>query len=233
MNGMRLLASVLVAALLVPVLAWANGGRPPFPGPDKPIPENMGKTLSSKKAQYMTTFDPKAKRTKLVIPQKFIAASARGSEKDAPAKDGTKTGASASQTVVAGTALSLCLVSGGLWLSRRGTGSLGKGKTALLIAIGTLGVSMIAASALFADIATFPPKDKGKGIGPGPGGFVMPKVDVDIEITEKGDTVYLVLPGAGFGGGGGGGFGVGGGFGGGFPVPPPPKDAPKKNSQEE
>jgi hypothetical protein len=240
MKWFRIAAACIVVALLVP-LAWANGGRPPpFPPPGpaaKPIAEDMGKTLSSKKTQYVTTFDPKATRTKIVIPQKFINAAAK-----APAKDGAARTSSlgSGNTLIAGMALSLCLVSGGVWWSKRGS-SLGKGKTALL-AIGVFGASMLVASALFADIATFPPKDKGKGVGPGINPFGMAKTDVDIEITEKGDTVYLVIPGAGFGGLGGGNGGNGGNFGGGFGggggilpnnKPLPPKDGPPKNGGQD
>lgn len=243
-SSVRALAAVVLITLLVP-LAWANGGRPPNLQPAKVIPEDMGKTLSSKKAQYVTTFDPKATRTRLVIPQKFVGGSAKDASKDAPKTTGSGSG----NTLMAGLALSLGVVSGGVWWSRRGSGSLGKGKIVLL-AIGVLGASVLAASALFADIAI--PKDKGKGFpGPNPA-FGMPRADIDIEITEKGDTVYLVIPGGGGGGGFGGGFGgppppggglvpPGGGFGPGNPnllpkdAPPQPplNPAPKKGGQEE
>ena len=77
MNGsLRVLAAGILVALLAP-LTVANGPRPAFPdnkGDGKVIPENMGKVMVKKKAQYATVFDPKATRTKLVIPRKLVTA---------------------------------------------------------------------------------------------------------------------------------------------------------------
>jgi hypothetical protein len=269
MNGsLRALAAVVAAGLLVS-LAAANGPAPGFKdkgpgfgpgglpglkdkGDGKVIPDNMGKVMVKKKGQYATVFDPKATRTKLVIPKSLVTAA--GNQKD-NAKEGAS--AASGQTIMTGTALSLGLVTGGFWWMRRGKEGLGRGKTALLLVVGVVSFSMLGASTLFADLA-FPGKDK-KGALPGPGpgvgfGFGVQKQDIDIEVTEKGDTIYLVIPGAGFGNpfgpggfnpggpigpggpGGPGGIGFGGGFGGGGPgfkdnpfpkdAPPFPKDAP-------
>src|SRR5205807_5415174 len=141
---------------------------------------------------FATVFDPKATRTKLVIPKKLVNAGA-APEKDA--KDAPAAGAASGQTIMTGTALSLGLVTGGFWWMRRGKEGLGRGKTALLLVVGVLSFGVLGASTLFADLA-FPGKDKGKGF-PGPGGpgqgigfgpFNVQKQEIDIEITEKGDT---------------------------------------------
>src|SRR6516162_9706388 len=222
MNGsLRVLAAGILVALLAP-LAGANGPRPAFPdnkGDGKVIPENMGKVMVKKKAQYATVFDPKATRTKLVIPKKLVTAAGAAPEKEV--KDAPEQSAAASgHTIMTGTALSMGLITGGLWWMRRGKEGLGRGKTALLLVVGLLSFGVLGASTLFADLA-FPGKDKGKGF-PGPiggpgvgfGPFNVQKQEVDIEVTEKGDTIYLVVPGANFGNP----FGPGG-FGPGFPGP--------------
>src|SRR5205085_1451823 len=119
-------------------------------GDGKVIPENMGKVLTKKKAQYATVFDPKATRTKLVIPKKLLGAAA-APEKEA--KDAPETAAASSHTIMTGTALSMGLVTGGFWWMRRGKEGLGRGKTALLLVVGVLSFGVLGASTLFADLA--------------------------------------------------------------------------------
>jgi len=177
----------------------------------KVISENMGKTLSTSKAKYSTVFDGNAKRARLVIPRKFIAKAEQAPETKEAQEEEQEVNAGTGHTMMAGMALSLGLVSGGLWWSRRTTGALRKGHIALLAGFGVLAVSALTASVLWADLAAPPFKDKGKGFlggGPGPNvpgpgpGFPQPgggfagqgKVDIDVEITEKGEMIYLVLP---------------------------------------
>jgi hypothetical protein len=258
LRGLATAASFILFASLVsanaPAPPFGPGGQPGGPPggqPGKAIKEDMGKTLSTSKAQYATVFDSKAKRAKLVIPRKFIAKAEKAPAKEA---DGAEEQVSApgGQNLMAGVAISLSLVTGGLWLARRGNG-LRKNQVALLVALGVLSVSAITASTLWADLAPPPFKDKGKGVAgpggqpgfpgpggqpgfPGPGGpFGQQKMEVDVEITEKGDTIYLVMPGGfggfpGFPGGPGGpGAGPGGGFQGGPPFNPGDPSFPKKD----
>jgi hypothetical protein len=212
-GSMRFLAAVVVFPLIAavaaanfapPGLAGKGPAQPAQPQPlqpggqlggfgnGKPINEDMGKVLINSKGKFVTTFDSKAKRARLVIPQKMIAAKAAEKE-----KEGAQASAAGHNTM-AGVALSLGLVTGGLWWARRGTGALGKAHIAILVTAGVLAISAFTASALWADLAPFPGKDKGKGPGPGlgfgPGLFGGNSNEVDIEITEKGTAIYYVIP---------------------------------------
>lgn len=154
------LGLLVFAGALSPV--WGNGAPPP----------RLAQLPEAKTVDVKVVIDERVKAPRLVIPKALM---------------GDKKGAmlESTPTIVAGLALTLACVSGGVWLVRRG-----KVRT---IAAVVLALSAVAfgASTLLADIAKPPP--------PPPTVPVKLPADitftdkVEVEFVEKGDEVKLLV----------------------------------------
>jgi len=100
-------AAVLLLAGLAPVV-WANGGPPPFPRGNVPV-------LGEIPANLVVEVDEKAKEVRLQIPQGLF----QPKPQPKPERKGADAGLRM-EDLLAGLALTGCLVSGGLWMIRRG-----------------------------------------------------------------------------------------------------------------
>jgi hypothetical protein len=153
-----LLGTLFLFCALAPV--WGNGV--PFPRP-APLPE-------AKSAKLVVVVDERVKEPRLVIPKSLM-----GEKKSAWLE---------TPTVVAGLALTFALVSGGVWLVRRGTT-----RTVAAVAL-ALSLLALGGSALFADVAK-PPQPKVTPVTL-PANIVFTD-KIQIEFVDKGDEVKLLV----------------------------------------
>jgi len=158
----RWLSPVLGLLFLSGVVApaWANLPAPPRPAP---LPE-------AKSAKINVVIDERVTEPRLIVPKSMM-----GEKKSAMLE---------TPTIVAGLALSLAFVSGGIWLVRRGKA---RAAAAVMLALAALAFG---ATALWADIAKPPP--------PAPKPLTLPADvmftgKVQVEFVEKGDEVTLLV----------------------------------------
>jgi hypothetical protein len=142
--------------------AWGNGAPPP-PRP-APLPE-------AKTVEVKVVIDERVTAPRFIIPKSMMA------EKKSASLETT--------TIVAGLALTLAFVSGGVWLVRRGKAR------AVAAVILTLSALTFGTTTLLADIAKPPPP-------PAPVPVTLPADimftgKVEIEFVEKGDEVKVLV----------------------------------------
>ena len=152
-----LLGVLFLFGALAPV--WANGA--PFRPP--PLPE-------AKSAKLVVVVDERVKEPRLVIPKTMM-----GEKKSAWLE---------TPTVVAGLALTFALVSGGVWLVRRGTT-----RTVAAVVL-ALSVLALGGTALFADIAKPPPPKVTPVTLPA---NIVLSDKVQVEFVDKGDEIKLLV----------------------------------------
>jgi hypothetical protein len=154
-------------------------------------------------AKLVVEVDEKATQPRLVVPMTLLL---KGSGPPAgvipgvppppgapPRKEGADAGALGLPTVVAGLALTAALVSGGLWLIRRGSGR-------RFLGVLVLGVLAASATALWADIPPF--RGRPKPPPPAPAKTIPVALPAGVELSEKitlefsvaGDTLRLIVP---------------------------------------
>jgi len=163
MQRCTILAAV---ALLLGSVASANADKVP-PPPPKTI------KVGTRDVKLEVVIDDKAKTARLQIPQGLLTEDKRRSDAGWPLP-----------TIMAGLALTLAFVSGGLWLVRRGP--------ARKVAAVVLFLSLLAfgTAAVYADLIVRPrPDPKPLTL---PAGLTLSDKMV-LEVVEKGDTVKLVV----------------------------------------
>jgi hypothetical protein len=198
---MRCVTWCALAGLLVLGLSAsrADANGIPFPGrqppPPKPVPP-------AAVAPLVVVADENVKEPRLEIPRKLLR-SLRADLGDEQEPDTRRVEAPLPRlhTILAGGALSLALVTGGLWLTRSRNRLAGRGLVLLLVAGGLL---VLGSGVLWADLA---PRPNPFGPKPVPNPFPNPKPPVmpvlpagvtladkvGIVIVEKGDAITLVV----------------------------------------
>jgi hypothetical protein len=150
---------VLGALVLLGSLSPVRGNEAPPPRPAEP-----------KAAKLVVVVDERVKEPRLVIPRTMM-----GDKKSAWLE---------TPTVVAGLALTFALVSGGVWLVRRGTT-----RTVATVVL-ALSVLALGGTALFADVAK-PPQPKLTPVTL-PANVVLSE-KIQVEFVDKGDEIKLFV----------------------------------------
>jgi hypothetical protein len=153
------LSCVFGALLLLGSLSPVRGNEGPPPRPAEP-----------KAAKLVVVVDERVKEPRLVIPRSLM-----GDKKSAWLE---------TPTVVAGLALTFALVSGGIWLVRRGTS-----RTVAAVVL-ALSVLAFGATALLADVAK-PPPPKVTPVTL-PANIVLSE-KIQVEFVDKGDEIKLLV----------------------------------------
>jgi hypothetical protein len=158
---------ILPAAALV-LLGTLSAARA-NEAPPKPPPDTV--KIGAREVKLVVLTDARAKDARLIIPAALLTDSKKRADAGLP-------------TIMAGLALTAALVSGGLWLARRG--SVRKAAAVALV------VSLLAlGGSLYADVSVKPP--------PKPAPVTLPagvtlSEKLVLEVAEKGDEVQLILP---------------------------------------
>jgi len=155
----RWLVPVFGVFVLFGALSPVRGNEAPPPRPGEP-----------KAAKLVVVVDERVKEPRLVIPRSLM-----GDKKSAWLE---------MPTVVAGLALTLALVSGGVWLVRRGTS---RNVAAVALALSVLALG---ATALFADVAKPPPPKVTPVTLPA---SVVLSDKIQFEFVDKGDEIKLIV----------------------------------------
>jgi hypothetical protein len=204
---MRCVTWCALAALLVLGLsaASASANGIPFPPPGRqPVPPPPPRPAAV--APLVVVTDDSVKEPRLEIPRKLLR-SLRvdlGEEKE-PDTRRVEAPLPRLHTILAGAALSLALVTGGLWLTRSRNRLAGRGLMLLLVAGGLL---VLGSGVLWADIGVRP-NPFGPRPNPGPNPFQPPNMKppvvalppgaislvdkIGIFVVDKGDAIVLVV----------------------------------------
>jgi hypothetical protein len=129
----------------------------------------------SREVKLIVESDNRVKTARLIIPRSLLSADRK-----------TSSAGFHLPTIMAGLALTAAVVSGGLWLVRRGPVR----KPAALVLLVSLAV--LGSSALYADLPASgrkPPKPRTVKL---PGNFILPE-KLNLEIVDKGDAVKLII----------------------------------------
>jgi hypothetical protein len=157
----RWLPPVFGVFLLLGALSPVRGNEAPPPRPADP-----------KAAKLVVVVDERVKEPRLVIPKTMM-----GDKKSAWLE---------TPTVVAGLALTLALVSGGVWLVRRGTS-----RTVAAVVL-ALSVMAFGTSALLANLPPPPPPPVDPANLKLPANIVLSD-KIQVEFVDKGDEVKLLV----------------------------------------
>lgn len=162
-------ASALFTAVYFIPAARADLAVPPPPPP-----------VATHKVKLVVLTGDNLKEAHLRIPQNLLPA--------AKTEKSSETSLLGLPTVIAGLALTLAFVSGGLWLARRGRGP-GRATPAVVLA---LSLFALGASVVWADIPR-PPRHAPEPPIPLPAGIQLSENMVLDILPEKGDTITLVV----------------------------------------
>jgi hypothetical protein len=163
LSAMRRWTLLPVCVFLALTVSTARGNEAP-----PPKPESI--KIGARDVKLVVMVDEKAKTARLIIPQGLLTDDKRRSDAGVP-------------TILAGLALTLAFVSGGLWLART---------RARKVAAAILVVALLAfgTAALYADLVVRP-KPEPKAITL-PAGITLSD-KMTLEVAEKGDTVKLIV----------------------------------------
>jgi len=159
----KCLTPLLGALFLLGALSPVRGNVAPIPQP--PLPE-------AKSTKLVVVVDERVKEPRLIIPKSMM-----GEKKSAWLE---------TPTVVAGLALTLSLVSGGVWLVRRGTT---RNIAAVVLALSVLAFG---ASALFANVPPPPPPPSEPTNLKLPANIVLGD-KLQIEFVDRADVITLLV----------------------------------------
>jgi hypothetical protein len=164
-----------LAVLLLLGLASSAPGNPiPVPRPRSGPSFHTGPT----EQKLVVEINESAKQPRLLIPKNLLLT-------DTPAEAPRKGAFLGTSTLMAGLALSLACVTGGLWIARRGKGS---GLAALCLGVFALAAT---ASSLSADIPA--PKPPAKPPTVALPADIRLSGRITVLIVEKGDSIKLVV----------------------------------------
>jgi hypothetical protein len=204
---MRCVTWCALAGLLVLGLsaspAGANGIPFPRPGPQpQPQPQPQPRPASGVVAPLVVVADENVKEARLEIPRKLLRSlrADLGEEQEPDTRRVEAAPLPRLHTILAGGALSLALVTGGLWLTRSRHRLAGRGLLMLLVAGGFL---LLGSGVLWADLAPRP-NPFGPRPNPLPNPGMRPVVPVlpagitlddkvAIVVVDKGDAITLVV----------------------------------------
>jgi hypothetical protein len=147
-----------------------------------PPPRRPSRPAGRKQVKLVVKVDRKVRKPRLVVPRKFIGTRGRPRAEAAPSR---------LPTLAAGVALSLTVVTGGIWLVRRG--KKGRFLAGALLAVSLVGLG---GAALWADIPPLgkrrPPAARTETVAL-PAGIQLSD-ELTLEIVERGNVVTLIVP---------------------------------------